>query len=123
VAHGLRAVVVGPRGESIADVTIPAGAYDRRTGVGWKQVGQGWAFASRTLVGGLVKEAVIRAGKSHVTFTISGRGASTFGALPALPLSLTVIEPATHACARAQFDGPEPSPICTLSKGTGVRCR
>jgi hypothetical protein len=36
VLHGIRTLVTGAHGEAIADVTVPAGAWDESTKRGWK---------------------------------------------------------------------------------------
>lgn len=126
VADGARVAIYDGNDQPLADVTLPAGAYDPLTRTGWKVSANGYKFRwkSPTPAGGLISGARLAGvpGPSGVVhFGIKGKRGTWANAPVALPLSAVVaLDPAQPLldCGQATFAA------CTLSPATAsVSCR
>jgi hypothetical protein len=135
--NGVRLVVVDARGVARIDVPIAGGAYDAKTGAGWRQTvaGTNWRYRnSGRLVacpGGIekVKLRMLDDPPGTMRFDVKGRNGD-YRVDPAdLPLVATLVVDApvatTGQCGEARFPGPAPElPSCTaLQGGNTIDCR
>jgi hypothetical protein len=124
--QGARLLIEDAVGGTVLDVSVPTGAYDPVTRVGWSTTGSGWQYRNRLGLQGLTKLVVKRkAGTPGVlTFGATGKN-GTFPVTPGqLPLRFTVVVEGplgVHGqCGQASFvlSG------CTLNAtGTTLKCR
>jgi hypothetical protein len=123
LANGVRLAVTGANG-TVADVTVPGGAFDTTTKTGWKVNGAGtaWTFTIKTGVSGITKVSVkklpLPAGRLKVKVT--GKNGA-FAAGPSdLPLrAVFAVDPAGQ-CGTADF-GDVPASCAVV--GPNVRCK
>jgi parallel beta-helix repeat protein len=131
VALGVAIVIEDSAGTRVLDVTLPGGAYDPVTRVGWKVASGGtrWRYVNRSATppGGITTLALKdRSRRQPGLIRVKLRGKR--GAYPvdatALPLTgALILDPPTAAtgqCGVATFVGP--SQTCSSSRGT-VKCR
>ncbi len=123
VAKGVR-IVIAPEDSAraaILDVTIPGGAFDPGTGVGWKTNAghSSFKYSNPAGVQGITKVVYKLSTRTagEVKFAVTGKRGS-FAAVPAdLPLKGTFVLDApiatTGQCGEAKFPGPpDPSGTC-----------
>lgn len=131
VAGGIAVVIEDAAGARPLDVTLPGGAYDAATGVGWKAAASGtsWKYVNKTDVppGGVTALTVKDRAKTQpglVRVKVTGKRGSYPVDTASLPLTgLVILDPPTAAtgqCGVATFVGPRPS--CTTN-GRRVTCR
>lgn len=123
VANGVRLAVTGTNG-TVADVTVPGGAFDPIARSGWKVNGAGtaWTFTSKIGVAGIVKVSVkqlpVPAGRMKVKVT-GKHGA--FAAAPGdLPLAVAFSLAPAGQCGSADFGAGDAT--CVVA-GANVRCK
>jgi hypothetical protein len=129
VANGAR-VLIDDNG-SILDVTLPSGAYDRATGVGWKVDRKvpptRWTWVDRSAVppGGIVS-MIVRDASARMPGLVTVRARGRKGSYPVAPggepgTVLVVLDPGTGAqCGEATF----PAGACTFDRrGRRLTCR
>jgi hypothetical protein len=130
VAVGAGVVVADATGARVLDVTIPGGAYDATTRVGWKtsRSGTRWKYVAKNAasLGGITAISVRDLSAKDpglVRFRVRGKRGS-YPADPAhLPLSgLFILDPPTAEtgqCAEASFEAPA---TCSFT-GRAIKCR
>jgi hypothetical protein len=119
-------VILGDVPVPAVDVTIPGGAYNTSTGVGWlvSRRGDRWTYLDRTAAppGGIYKVQLhaLVSPPGLVRFAVWGRG-GTYAATTAVSPGV-VLPGGSAGCYAAVFPGPAPAPICRL-RSTTLRCR
>ncbi len=100
--HGLT-ITLEDAGGLLAEVTLPAGSYDKTSKSGWKvdkkRTKWTWTHPKDGGVGGLVK-AVVASKKGKVVVALKGQAGSY---MATAPVAIAVALPASSACARADF--------------------
>jgi len=102
--------------------TLPAGAYDKATKIGWKvykkRTKWTWSHPKDAAPGGFVK-AVVAVKKGTLTVGLKGQKA---GYAATAPATMQVTFPANGACVRTDFAPPAKG--CTVkSKGKTLVCK
>src|SRR5207249_3048980 len=139
VANGVRVLVNDASGTKVVDATIPGGAFDAATGVGWTADGTGTAWRYKNTgatvppIGGIkriqlrdISNAVGNRIPGHLKFVVMGRSGSYQMDRSAMPIQATlVLDPPTAAsgeCGEAVFPG-LPQASCSFnSMGSTLRC-
>ena len=121
VANGARIVVTDDAG-TVANVSVPGGAFDDAAGHGWKVNGAGtvWKYLNPAGHAGITKVIVKSVGSTAglVKFTVIGRNGAFATESGDLPLSATFLLDADGQCGTATFAG------CTFNgRGTTVKCQ
>ena len=127
--QGARLLIEDALDGTVLDVTVPPGAYDAGTGIGWKTSNSGWQYRNRVGLQGVTKLSVKRKTTTPGVLTFSATGKN--GAFPVtaaqVPLRFTlVVEGALglHGqCGEATFGGPAVSSCTLSSSGTTLKCR
>lgn len=136
VAHGLRILVSDSTGAIPIDVTIPGGAYDTASKVGWtvNRSGTSWRYRNVgravPLVDGITN-AQLKAFTStpgKYKFTVRGKNGSYAVNTANLPLTGTLVIDVPYAttgqCGEAAFSIAPAKPNCAVTgAGKNVRCR
>ncbi|HLK13067.1 MAG TPA: hypothetical protein VKW76_16950 [Candidatus Binatia bacterium] len=135
VSTGLRVLIDGtPTTGNVLDVTVPPGAFDSATGVGWKANTSASNFLYLDPAGlqGITKVhlRLRRETPGEVKFVVVAKNATFNAGFPIAPAQLPltgllVLDPplgANGQCAEATFPGPAPAPSCTASTAS-VRCK
>jgi hypothetical protein len=125
VTKGARVLVEDANG-AVADVAIPAGAYDPVAKSGWKAnaAGTSFTFTSKVGVSGIVKVTVksIPSTPGRVKFGVTGKKGTFTTTSAELPLVATFVLDADAQCGTADFSGP--APVCTFNATqTTVKCK
>jgi len=131
VTVGIGIVVADSTGARVLDVSLPGGAFERTTGVGWQASPGGtrwtWIDKSDAPAGGITKVSIrdmSRKLPGVVQVTVVGKRGSYPVDTGSLPLTgLVVLDPPTAEtgqCGQASFVGP--GQVCTTN-GTSVICR
>jgi hypothetical protein len=129
VATGVGLVIAEAPGARLLDLSVPGGAYDRATRVGWKTSAAGvWRYVNRSAApaAGIVAVTIrdlSRRMPGLIQLTVRGRRGS-YAVVPGnLPLTgLVVLDPPTAPtgqCVEATFTAP--ASTCTTD-GRSVRC-
>lgn len=131
VANGLRILLTDGAGAVLLDATLPNGAFDAGSRIGWKASGSGRVFKwSGGTAPGVVSKATLKstpAAPARWKFSAQvKRGSFVIGA-GHLPLRGTIVVDSptaeTGQCADLRFPG-VPAPRCTLAgPGTKVSCK
>src|SRR5262245_14402181 len=125
VTHGARVVVTDGNG-TVADVTIPPGAVDPATKVGWKanKSATSWTYANKAGLAGITKVSVKTTAKTPglVKFKVTGKNGAFPTTPAALPLAATFTLAPAGQCGAADFSGPLTS--CEFNgKQSTVKCK
>jgi len=125
VANGARVVVTDGEG-TVADVTIPPGAVDPVTKVGWKanKSATSWTYANKAGLAGITKVSVKTTAKTPglVKFKVTGKNGAFPTTPAALPLAATFTLAPAGQCGAADFSGPLTS--CEFNgKQSTVKCK
>jgi hypothetical protein len=126
---GVRLIISGSGGD-VMDVTIPGGAYDTSSGVGWKATSNHWTYRNKTTAppGGIAK-LVLTDRSASTAGLIKVRATGRAGSYPVAPADLPlswqiVLNPPAANCGRASFPGPAPAPSCAFNgAATAVTCK
>jgi hypothetical protein len=121
IASGVRVIVAGASG-SVIDTELPAGAYDKNTGQGWKGRNGKFKWKSKGGIEGLRKAVLAVSSRvpDLVSFVVSGKNASHDAGPSDLPLHATlVVGPAAGECGDATF----PSGCTYKAKAGKVQCK
>jgi hypothetical protein len=134
-SKGFRLLVQSAAGATLADATLPGGAYTTTAGAGWIANASGTSFIYKNtgkvtpLVDGINK-VVLRKGTyvGQWKVTVGGVKATYPVVAASLPLEAVVVLDApiatTGQCALAVFPGPAPAPHCTMNaSGTVAKCQ
>ena len=133
VTNGLRVLVSDSLGNTPIDVTIPGGAYNPATKIGWKVNGSGtaWKYKNSTSpVNGLYK-AQLKAYSStpgKYKFAVKGKNGNYAVNTANLPLKGTLVIDVPYAetgqCGETAFQTPPTKPNCSLTGGgKNVKCK
>jgi hypothetical protein len=133
VANGLRILVSDSTGATPIDVTIPGGAYNPSTRIGWKVNGSGtaWKYSNSTSpVNGLSK-AQLKAYPNtpgKYKFTVKGKNGNYVVNQANLPLRGTLVIDVPYAttgqCGETAFQTPPTKPSCSIAGGgKTVKCK
>lgn len=125
---GLRVVVTDATAVGVVVVTVPSGVYDAATRTGWRGAAGKWTYVTPSLIGSLIRQVKVRtAANGETTVSINGARGTALGALPELPLTLTLVadtsQTPTDSCGRVPFSGSPPAPSCKVSGTNRIRCR
>lgn len=125
VANGARVAIEDANG-SVADVTIPPGAYDPIAKSGWKANASGtsFTFTSKLGVSGITKVTVksIASTPGRVKFGVTGKKGTFTTTAAELPIAATFALDANGQCGTADFSGPTPSCVFNATQTT-VKCK
>lgn len=127
VSSGIRLVLQDASGATIADVTLPPGAYDAVTRAGWSATSTTWRFRNRgaaAATGGVHKVTLKRLPAGQLAFRVSARAGSfpvTAGSLP-LRAWLVVAAPldASDRCALISYSAAD---CAIVPSGRTANCR
>ncbi len=124
-ANGARVAVTDGNG-AVADVTIPPGAVDPVTKIGWKanKAGTAWSYANKAGLSGITKVSVKTPTKTPglVKFKVTGKNGAFATTPAALPLAATFTLAPAGQCGAADFSGPLAT--CEFNrKQTTVTCK
>jgi parallel beta-helix repeat protein len=131
VAKGMTVVIQDAAGVRALDVTIPGGAYDRVTKVGWEAArsGTSWKYVDKTTTppGGITSLSIKDMSKKQpglLKVKVTGKRGSYPVDTASLPLTgLLILDPPTAPsgqCGVATFVGPEQS---CRADGKSVKCK
>jgi parallel beta-helix repeat protein len=131
VVAGVAVVIEDAAGARVLDVTVPGGAYDSVTKVGWQAArsGTSWKYVDKSVVppAGITTVTVKDVSKKQpglLKVKVVGKRGTYLVDTASLPLTgLLILDPPTAAsgqCGVATFVGPEQA--CTTD-GKGVKCR
>ena len=131
VIAGVAVVIEDAAGTRVLDVTVPGGAYNSVTKVGWQAArsGTSWKYVNKSVTppGGITTVTVKDLSKRQpglLQVKVAGSAAAYPVDTASLPLTgLLILDPPTAAtgqCGVATFVGPEQA--CTMD-GKGVKCR
>ncbi len=136
VANGLRILVSDSTGAIPIDITIPGGAYDTASKVGWKvnRSGTSWRYRNAGRAVPLVHGITNAQLKAFATspgkykFTVRGKNADYAVNTANLPLTGTLVIDVPYAttgqCGEAAFATVPTKPNCQVTgAGQNVRCR
>jgi hypothetical protein len=133
VANGLRVLVADSTGATPIDVTIPDGAYDPGTRIGWKVNGSGtaWKYSNSTSPVNGIYKAQLKAYASTAgkyKFTVKGKNGNYVVNQANLPLTGTLVIDVPYAttgqCGETAFQTPPTKPSCsTAGGGKTVKCK
>jgi hypothetical protein len=127
--QGARLLIEDALDGTVLDVTVPPGAYDVGTGIGWKTAKSGWQYRNRVGLQGITKLSVKRKAATPGVLSFSATGKN--GSFPVTPIQVPVrftlvVEGALgiHGqCGEASFGGPAVSSCTLTSSGTTLKCR
>lgn len=131
LTSGASLIVEDSTQATVISISLPGGAYDSGTHIGWKvnNAGTRWLYLNPTGLGvlGITKMLVID--KSSVTpgrvlFRVVGKNGAYAVAPGNLPVDVAVyFDPSAGACALASFPG-LPFPACAFNApGSTLKCR
>ena len=133
VANGLRVLVSDSTGATPIDVTVPGGAYDAGTRIGWKVNGSGtaWKYSNATSPVNGIYKAQLKAYAStpgKYKFAVKGKNGNYAVNAANLPLTGTLVidvpYAATGQCGETAFQTPPTKPNCsTAGGGKTVKCK
>jgi len=132
ITNGVRVAVQDKDGGTITEETIPGGAYDSTTKVGWKEVNGRYKFQRGGHAVSGIRKVVIKDQSAHtpgfLQFTVVGKRAFYTVTANSIPIKAAIVfhdpTPGTNQCAKALFEGPVPEPVCTLDTAvTTLRCK
>ena len=127
--QGARLLIEDAVGAAVLDVSVPPGAYDPVSGIGWRTAKSGWQYRHRTGLQGLTRLTVKQKASSPGLLTISASGKNAVLAIgPAqVPPRFTLVVEGTlgvHGqCGQASFAGPVTSSCTFSTSGVTLRCR
>ena len=118
VANGVGIAITDAAGTNVVNVTVPGGAYDHATKVGWKASSNGssWKYLNRSAtppagITRLIIKDLSRRQPGLVQFNLKGERGSYAVDSANLPLTaMVVLDPPTAEtgqCARATFAAPD----------------
>jgi hypothetical protein len=118
--HGLR-ITLEDAGGLVAEVTLPAGSYDKSAKTGWKvdqkRTKWTWAHPKDGGLGGFVK-AVVASKKGKIVLALKGQSGSY---VATAPVAIAVTLPSNGMCARADF-GTSGQKCLVKKKGKTLAC-
>lgn len=130
LASGVR-LLVDDAQDKILDLTIPGGAFDRATGVGWK-VNKAvpptkWTYVDETASPPAGTKRVVVRDRSVkaaglTKFAVKGEASDYTALVGNPPLNAALVLLSSTECGELRFPG-EPGPSCALSKlGRAFKC-
>ena len=133
VANGLRVLVSDSLGNTPIDVTIPGGAYNPTTRIGWKVNGSGtsWKYSNSTSPVNGIYKAQLKAYPStpgKYKFGVKGKNGNYVVNTNNLPLKGTLVIDVPYAetgqCGETEFQTPPTKPNCSVAGGgKTVKCK
>lgn len=131
IARGARVLLTDSAGETILDDTVPGGAFDAATSVGWRHEpgGKRWVYThpGRHGIRRLVLKRVAGAASTYRFVATAYLPTSPVPASDRLPLTATFVVAAPVAsdgqCGVATFGAAPPAVRCPVQDGSRLVCR
>lgn len=118
VANGLRIRIADATGSPVIDASLPGGAFDARTGTGWKVNGAGTAWSYRSCSGRFgVDQVSLKQTRTPGQLKISMKGRRGGYVAGTLPLSATVVVDPASQCGAVTFTDCAPN-----GSGSTIHC-